>query len=518
MKRLLTASVATLALLSLVLVPTAAAQPNFEVFGTFGSVQPGSTVTIEGLGAPGAPVSWNITTFTTGTSSGTCPDIDGDGFWSCDIDLPPVNQEAQGVAITFESLDALAVPVWEDTYVPLEGHFFGLCAGEFEVGEPGLQTCTPGGQGGVGEPLYITGSEWPVDGTTRPLRGQGNPGADITVFVNQLDASDPAYCTTVADGDGNWSCPDLVVPPLAPGAMSEVWGVRVVQELPNWLPRQLGHVAVQSRFALTSPWYPHPSPEGTFAIQGIGTIGTTVTVGTTGETFCEVSPDVAGIWSCDVPVFFGDLLAMENYPVPYYGLDVVGTAKVSRLYAPSVSPSPDDPVAPDNPDVDGSDVELEVPCFGRTGLIFIVFDGEGEEVLFDAPLCECPAPGTYRDGLTPDGLVGAVMLTLDARSDPAEREALRSAVEEVMADSGLTGWRAQMELIVGLGYVVGGEALEALVADAADSAWRDGLDPFEYTPDWWKLAAGDTSVCGTPVPPDDTPLHTPPPEIIRFTG
>ena len=104
----------------------------------------------------------------------------------------------------------------------------------------------------------------------------------------------------------------------------------------------------------------------------------------------------------------------------------------------------------------------------------------------------------------PDVLVSAALTTIAAWEDP---EALRERVAVDMEIDGSSGWVAQMEHIIRIGALLGGE-----VPAPGENAWRDGLDPFDYQPDWWRLANGDESVCST------ANLPTPPPTPIVFTG
>ena len=495
MKRLAAATLTTVALLTLVLAPATPAGAtgplNISAPPPGMDVPANSTVEFIGTGEPLATLSW---AHAPSSSSGTCPDIDAAGNWACDVLLPPVNQGDESINIEFTSVGADSVPTDADGNVGLDSTGT-LCAGRFSVEFTELLSCAPAAEGGQDQPAALLDiGEWPTEGATFPVDGTGVAGASIDVWVNRSAGSDPAYCSTTVAGDGTWSCPALTVAPLTPGELSETFAVQVVQEVPGWLPRELFITAAQSQFAVTSWWPPVPDADGQLELSGSGTIGAQVLVGTVGELWCDTTADVAGLWTCELPANAAevDVLIWELLPINYYGVPSSAVATVAR----TLSGNPPVP----QPPLDGP---AQLLCVENTTLVPTVplpDDGEAGP----APQCACPAPSTTEDGLVPDVLVSAALTTIAAWEDP---EALRERVAADMEIDGSSGWVAQMEHIIRIGALLGGE-----VPAPGENAWRDGLDPFDYQPDWWRLANGDESVCST------ANLPTPPPTPIVFTG
>ncbi|MEZ5252228.1 MAG: hypothetical protein R2689_00035 [Microthrixaceae bacterium] len=476
-------------------VPAAGAlgEPFTVTAPAAGETVAGGTYTFAGTGEPGAAVEWlNLPAGYT-----QCATIDEDGTWTCDIDIPDVPQRS--------------TPTFLGTI-----HFMAAGVSGLSVPLTATPVAAPSLTGVPGESL-TDGPGWlvyrvPLEGVSFAPSGSGEPGATITVAVEAFDefgvgTYGPPICSVTVSEDGTWACPDelVTVPPLAESSL-RFTGVQIMQSIPGYTDAGGSITTVQAAFEVTDPSWYVTIPDGgatATAFSGTGVPGAEVRIG--GDNCATIAPD--GTWNCVVdggrmPPGFYDMVVTATVPHPVLGLPlVIGEVTRTVIFeGPSGTP-PDVPDAP-HP-------VLTVPCVGATALRMVggeVTDGEN---LSDG--CSCPAGARFGDGLSPDPLVGACSRSASS-STPTELSVLVSFSGYTPT---LRGWRGEMERSSrGPGQVLYPEPGEMPVG--ADTAWAEGLDISTYTPDWWKVAHGDTTGCLTdPVPPPADAAPVAPPELAR---
>ena len=251
---------------------------------TSGDVTKDRPLTVMGTGEPGS----TVTVKDKGTSVVCTPapvtvteDEDGNGVWSCQVDLNDGDHEL--TATQTDKAGNVSDPSAK----------VGIIVDTLKPG--GLAITTPS-NGDV------------TNDNTPTFTGKGEPGATVTVTMPGVDAEHPvAVCTTVVKGAGNWECT----------AMQEIGDATVTftatQEdaAGNVSDPETVTVTIDTKSPeapeITSPGTGDLTKEQPLVVTGTGEPGSTIEVtDKSGEKVCVATADEDGNWSCEVELPDGE--------------------------------------------------------------------------------------------------------------------------------------------------------------------------------------------------------------------